>query len=218
MAEEREGQRTSYEDYLRAVRDAGGEAVEVSLLLADNELKHLAESLDAVMLPGSPADVDPGRYGSARHNLTADADAPRERADDLLLNHALAAGKPLLAICFGMQSLNVYLAGSLVQDIPSELHSPIAHDHEKNQGETYHSARIEGGSLAELSKLTGLAGQADIRVNSSHHQSILKPRPQPAHYCPRPRWRYRSRGMVRGPRLGGWRAMASRTDARRRAV
>jgi len=169
VVEEKTGQRARYEDYLCAIQDAGGDPIEISLLLADNELWGVAESCDAFVLPGSPADVNPTRYGSVRHNLTADADLPRERADDRLLDHALTAGKPLLAICFGIQSLNVHLAGSLVQDIPSELPSSIDHDREEDHPDTHHSARIEGGQLAEL------AGRAEIRVNSSHHQAVLKP-------------------------------------------
>jgi putative glutamine amidotransferase len=169
VVEEKAGQRARYEDYLCAIRDAGGEPIEISLLLPDNELQGLAESCDAFVLPGSPADVNPIRYGSVRHNLTADADLPRERADDRLLGHALPAGKPLLAICFGIQSLNVHLAGSLLQDIRSELQSSIDHDREEDHADTHHAARMEGGRLAEL------AGQAEIRVNSSHHQAILIP-------------------------------------------
>ena len=168
-AEERAGQRARYEDYLSAVRHAGGEAVEVSLLLQDDELRRLAQSLDAVVLTGSPADVDPGRYRSARHALTADADAARERTDDALIEHSLAAGKPLLAICFGIQTLNVHLHGSLLQDIPSELKSAIDHDREEDDSDSQHAVVIEGGRLGEL------AGGQAARVNSSHHQAVLDP-------------------------------------------
>ena len=78
----------------------------------------------------------------------------------------------MLAICFGIQSLNVHLGGSLVQDIPSELHSEIAHTiAQPREGgpDARHQVRIEGGRLAEL------AGKSNVDVNSSHHQSILKP-------------------------------------------
>ena len=166
VSEERAGKRARYEDYLYAIRRAHGDPVEVSLQLSDDELQRLAESLDAFLLTGSPADVDPSRYGSERHALTADADLQRERVDDLLIDHALRFGKPLLAICFGIQSLNVHLSGTLVQDIPSDLPSPIDHDREEDHKEARHPVRLEAGRLAEL------AGQVEVQVNSSHHQAI----------------------------------------------
>ena len=167
VAEERSGQRARYEDYLAALRRAGAEPVEISLRLPVDELQRLAASLDAVVLSGSPADIDASRYSRERHSLTADADAERERADNLLIDHVLSTGKPMLAICFGIQSLNVYLSGTLVQDIPSELHSSIDHDREEDHTDARHEVRIEAGRLAEL------AGRPEVRVNSSHHQAIL---------------------------------------------
>ncbi len=165
-SEERAGRRRSYDHYLRAVREAGGEPVELSLLLSRAELKQKAESLDAVVLPGSAADVNPRRYGRRRHTQTAEPDRRREHTDDLLLDHALAADKPVLAICYVAQLLNVHLHGSLVQDIPSELHTRIKHGPSGNGAGARHPVRIEYGRLAEL------AGHANVRVNSSHHQSI----------------------------------------------
>jgi putative glutamine amidotransferase len=171
--EESAKKRDRYDDYLNAVREAGGEPVEVSLRLPEDRLRQLAESLDAVVLSGSPADVNPGRFGTARHAAAADADPDRERTDDVLLDHALAADKPVLAICYGAQLLNVHLGGSLLQDIPSELPGTINHDREENESERLHAVRIERGHLAEL------LGQAEetheIQTNSSHHQAVLKP-------------------------------------------
>jgi putative glutamine amidotransferase len=168
-AEEMRGSRRAYDRYLRAVREAGGEPVEVSLSLSIAELEKAAKSLDAFVLPGSPADVEPRRYGAASQPLTVAPDKKRERIDDLLLDHALATRKPVLAICYGAQLLNVHLHGTLVQDIGSELRSGIDHERHSGGPEARHAIRIEGGHLAEL------PGNAAARVNSSHHQSILKP-------------------------------------------
>jgi putative glutamine amidotransferase len=69
--------------------------------------------------------------------------------------------------------MNVFLGGTLIQDIPSELHTPIQHpwsNRDKGAPEPYHTAKIEPGS-----RLRELAGEEEVRVNSSHHQSILKP-------------------------------------------
>jgi putative glutamine amidotransferase len=142
--------------------------VEISLFLPTGERSTLAETLDGIVLSGSPADIEPQRFGAARHDKTAARDKLREETDDFFLDHAFAARKPLLAICFGIQSLNTHLGGSLFQDIPSELGDEI--DHSGRGGEdAYHDVRIEGGRLAPWTE------QSSVRVNSSHHQSISKP-------------------------------------------
>jgi putative glutamine amidotransferase len=169
--EEVTGERAKYENYLRAVRGAGGEPVEVSLGLSSEQLKQLTRSLDAVVLTGSPADVEPLLFGATRHPECADADRRREKTDFALLDDALANQKPVLAICYGIQSLNVFLGGSLVQDIASELRTPIEHQwHNSKNGtpEPIHAARLEPGSNLEK-----IAGTNEVSVNSSHHQSIL---------------------------------------------
>lgn len=165
--------RSKYDSYFQAVRQAGGEPVEVSLALSSDELKNFERTLDAFVLPGSPADVDPERYHAARHPASADADPDRERTDFALLEHAIAEHKPVLAICYGVQSLNVFLGGTLIQDIPSELHTDIQHpwsSRDKGVPEPFHTAKIEPGS-----RLRELAAADEVRVNSSHHQSILEP-------------------------------------------
>ena len=172
VAEEAVNKRDKYDFYVQSLERAGGQAVPVSLKLPQAELVSLARSLDAVILPGSPADVDPARYGAPRHPATADADPQRERTDYALLENAFADRKPVLAICYGIQILNVFLGGSLVQDIPGELASPVKHDRKGLPGgaDAFHSVRIEPGS-----ELARLAGQAEERINSSHHQSIRTP-------------------------------------------
>jgi putative glutamine amidotransferase len=168
-AEERNGKRGAYEHYLKAVSVAGGEPVEISLSLSAAELSRAAKSLDGFVLPGSPADVEPRRYGAENHPLTVAPDKKREHADDLLLDHALATGKPVLAICYGVQLLNVHLHGTLVQDISSKVGAAIDHERDGGGPEARHAIRIEGGHLAAL------ADHTTARVNSSHHQSLLEP-------------------------------------------
>lgn len=170
-AEEAAGKNARHEDYCRAVRRAGREPVAIPLRLGDKELRELLRSLDAFVLPGSPADVDPALYGAARHAKCGESDAARERTDRAILAHAFAEQKPLLAICYGVQSLNVFLGGTLVQDIPSEISTTVRHgngDLPKGSPELLHEVRIERGS-----KLSEMAGNAELRVNSSHHQSVL---------------------------------------------
>src|SRR5580692_6139318 len=125
--EELSGERSKYNWYGEAVRLAGGEPVEIPLKLPADELRDLANTLDAFVLPGSPADVAPERYHVARRSECADSDPDRERTDSALLENAFAESKPVLAICFGVQSLNVFRSGSLIQDIPSEVRTEIQH-------------------------------------------------------------------------------------------
>jgi putative glutamine amidotransferase len=170
--EELSGERSKYNWYGEAVRLAGGEPVEISLGLAPDQLRARAETLDALVLPGSPADIEPTRYRAVRQSETAQSDPDRERTDSSLLEHAFAESKPVLAICFGVQSLNVFLSGPLIQDIPSEVRTEIQHSWAREQGapEPFHLIRIEPGS-----RLAQLAGKNEVRVNSSHHQSVLEP-------------------------------------------
>ncbi len=171
--EEAAGKMEKIAPYLRAVGAAGGKAVLISLRTPKVEFERLARTLDGMVLPGSPADVDPGWYHAERHARCAEPDLQREQTDFTLLDVAFARNKPVLAICYGVQLLNVYLGGTLVQDIPSELEAPLQHDwrdRESGISEPFHTV-----SLAADSRLAGLAGGLEARVNSSHHQSVLRP-------------------------------------------
>jgi putative glutamine amidotransferase len=168
--EELKHQRESYDKYLGAICIAGGIPVEISLGWSPEVLETTARGVDGFILSGSPADVEPTLFHAPRHEKAAEADADRERTDFALLAHAFAQQKPVLAICYGIQSLNVYLGGSLVQDIPSEIATGIQHAWPKHDGpEPHHPAKLEADS-----RLAQLAGSSEVNVNSSHHQSILE--------------------------------------------
>lgn len=161
--------------YFAAVRRAGGEPQPVSLGLAPAALQKQMAELDAFVLPGSPADVDPARYSEPRHEKTKTLDADRDRTDAALLDHALATHKPVLAICYGCQILNVHQGGTLVQDIASEKPGAVAHGKTDlaataSKGDLEHEAELAPGS-----RLQKLAGGTDVTINSSHHQSIDRP-------------------------------------------
>lgn len=168
--EEVTGMAAKLEKYLAAVRQAGAEAVPISLQLAAKQLRDLADTLDAVVLSGSPADVDPAHFRAAREPQSAEPDPDRERTDFALLEHAFGEQKPVLAICYGIQSLNVHLGGTLIQDIPAALGTAVEHDHEDGAPDSIHPVRIEPGS-----QLAQLAGSTEAVVNSSHHQSLKDP-------------------------------------------
>jgi putative glutamine amidotransferase len=173
--EERGGIVEKLNFYFDAVRRAGGEPQHVSLGLSDEELKKQAASLDAFVLPGSPADVDPILYAEPRHAKTKTLDADRDRTDSAILTHALETHKPVLAICYGCQILNVHQGGSLVQDIPSEKPGSDAHGKTDLAASATTKDLEHPATLAEASLLQKLAGATDVRINSSHHQSIERP-------------------------------------------
>ncbi len=153
-----------YED---AVRRAGGEPVRIELDETPVQVMKQIERCDAVLLPGSRADVDPRKYSANRHEKTASADAKRELVDDLLLQDAYNLHKPVLGICYGLQSLNVYRSGTLVQDIESAIvDSKINHSAGRAVAKA-HTVKIEPESkLAEI-----VGASKTVAVNSSHHQS-----------------------------------------------
>lgn len=173
--EQRKADRRKLDYYFESVRKAGAEPVDVPLDQPSAALASQLDDLDGFVLPGSPADVDPARFQAAAHPKTAPFDADRERTDDRILDHSFKTGKPLLAICFGCQILNVHQQGSLIQDLKSEHPGAIPHGHtdlppEAKKGDLEHPATFEPGSM-----LARLNGGPNGTINSSHHQAIAKP-------------------------------------------
>ena len=150
--------------YEAAVRGAGGEPVRIELAQTPAEVRKQIERCDAVLLPGSRADVDPQKYNAARHEKTAPADAKRDTVDGLLLEDAYQKHKPVLAICYGLQTLNVYRSGSLVQHIESRINHSAGRTVPKA-----HTVEIDPNS--RLGKIVGVNNGRAMAVNSSHHQS-----------------------------------------------
>jgi len=152
----------SLPQYEHAVEKAGGEPVPIPLDKTPAEVMKLIEQCDAVLLPGSRADVDPAKYDAARDPQTAASDPGRDTVDELLLQDAYNMKKPVLGICYGLQMLNVYRSGTLVQHIESAI------NHEAGRKVAVaHTVEVEPAS-----KLAGiLGGASSFSVNSSHHQS-----------------------------------------------
>src|ERR1017187_9149008 len=132
--------------YEHAVAMAGGQPVRIPLDQSPAGIMKLIEHCDAVLLPGSPADVDPAKYDAPRNPQTSAADPKRDTVDELLLQDAYNMHKPVLGICYGLQILNVYRSGTLVQDIKSKI------NHEAGRKVSVaHTVEIDPSSkLAEL--------------------------------------------------------------------
>lgn len=129
------------------------------------------ERLDGILLPGSPTDIDPRIFGEAPHEKLGRILPERDALDFALLKYSEEERLPVLGICFGAQSLNVYRGGKLIQDIPSTVLSPAFHDdHGEPEQPARHWVRLNKDSL-----LGRLAGSDGVEVNSFHHQAVSQP-------------------------------------------
>jgi putative glutamine amidotransferase len=166
----------SWPNYAAAVEAAGGEPVRVELGTA-RELREAARGVSGILLPGSGADVLPARYGAETDPASNKADEARETADWTLLEEAERHRLPVLGICYGLQSLNVYRGGSLVQDL---LPLPVNHSAGRKVA-VAHMADIASesllGSLVGPDEASRRDGFLRLPVNSSHHQAIAEPGP-----------------------------------------
>ena len=130
--------------------------------------KALLESVDGLVLTGVE-DIDPDYFGEPRHPATGTAHDLRDECELALARAAAERKMPTLAICRGIQVLNVALGGSLVQDIPTEVPGAIRHS-----AETARSQRVHGVKVAAGSRLGGIVGANAIATNSFHHQSVAR--------------------------------------------
>src|SRR3954468_10274914 len=115
------------ETYAAALYGAGGIPVYIPLFPEREYLEPLVDRLDGVVLAGSNSDVDPLRYGADPLPKLGDVLPRRDETDALLIAIAEERSLPLLAICYGLQALNVARGGTLIQDIESQVPNPIMH-------------------------------------------------------------------------------------------
>jgi len=155
--------------YVEAVAQAGGDPVVIEAGKTPEEIAKIITGCQAVLLPGSAADIDPQKYGAAKHPKTEASDPGRDAADELLLQDAYNLRKPVLGICYGLQMLNVYNQGTLAQHLETGVNHAAGRAVAKA-----HKVSVDPFSrLAELlvsQEETGI-GPLVLVVNSSHHQA-----------------------------------------------
>lgn len=153
--------------YLQAIQDAGGVPIVLPLVrgLAKHEL--LLQRLDGLLVTGSGSDLAPELYGERQRYPFRRMSEERAQLELGLSKLAFRHGLPTLGICGGMQSMNVALGGTLIQDIASQMTTKIQHRPAKSATKTAHLIHIEPNCL-----LRRIAKKASISVNSSHHQSV----------------------------------------------
>lgn len=155
------------ETYAEAIYAAGGTPLLLPLIAETDYIDSVMAHVDAIALSGAVNDVDPLRYGHEPRPKLGPVVPRRDETDMLLLAAAEARQLPVLAICFGIQSLNVYRGGTLIQDIDSEVKEPLKH----MQGDLFWR-RSHSINITEDSLIARLADSTHTTVNSHHHQAI----------------------------------------------
>jgi putative glutamine amidotransferase len=159
--------------YLRSVLSSGSIPVLLSLDLDEPQIAACLRDLDGLLLAGGN-DVDPMLFGESPAPELKQVDPLRDRFEIALIREAYRQTMPILAICRGIQTLNVALGGSLYQDLPTQYTSPeggraILHNQTAPPREPSHRVYFP-----EASPLRAVFGQESVKVNSLHHQAIKK--------------------------------------------
>jgi len=160
------------QSYVLAVELGGGAPVVVPPYVEETRLRAIFEHLDGLILSGG-GDISPVFYGEENGGLLWRVDEQRDRAELALARWALADKLPLLAICRGVQVLNVAAGGTLVQDIPTQLPDAVSHSSPvagRPVPKVVHTVEVTAGS--RLVALVALVGAGELGVNSAHHQAV----------------------------------------------
>ena len=157
-------------EYTRAIEESGGIPVIFSLGLDGAGVMQALEHVDGILFPGGQ-DVGPRHYGEAMLPACGPTVPALDEVEIAMARRAFEAKKPILAICRGMQLLNVALGGSLYQDIPTQLADASLLLHEQ-KGRVPVDYPIHSISIIEGSALHRIVGKSELQVNSLHHQSV----------------------------------------------
>ncbi|MBQ8162265.1 MAG: gamma-glutamyl-gamma-aminobutyrate hydrolase family protein [Clostridia bacterium] len=152
--------------YQEGIVAAGGTPVILPLTDSHEVLSLLLDHLDGVLVTGGQ-DVDPARYGEEKRDTCGELCPARDAMEAFILGEALRRDMPVFGICRGLQMLNVFLGGTLYQDIPTELHSTVQHHGQKPYDAPDHEVTLVEGEWLEK-----LLGKHRLPVNSYHHQGI----------------------------------------------
>jgi gamma-glutamyl-gamma-aminobutyrate hydrolase PuuD len=159
------------EPYILAIQEAGGIPVLLTPAHSGSALRSLFELLDGLVLTGGE-DVAPERYGEEVRHPNVECVPERDALEFELLEWALADDLPVLAICRGIQVLNVALGGTLFQDLTADRPGHFVHDQSlgetpRPRTEAHHGVMVRAGSC-----LADVLGVETVEVNSMHHQGI----------------------------------------------
>jgi putative glutamine amidotransferase len=153
------------ENYCDAVARAGG--LPILLPHEPDRVADYLDLIDGLVITGGAFDIDPALFGAATRHASVSTKDRRTRFELAITREAVAADRPILGICGGMQLLNVALGGTLIQHIPDEWPGALAHEQPNPRTEPGHTVRVERGSL--LHRITAMD---EMPVNSAHHQAV----------------------------------------------
>ena len=154
--------------YLQALLRAGAAPILIPHITDHHLLRAIYDRMDGLLLPGGE-DVAPARYGEVPHEKCGTPSLERDETELTLVRWAVEEAKPLLAICRGIQVLNVALEGSLYQDIQTQIPGAARHDWSPGYPRTL---RSHGVVCTEGSRLASIVGSPSLEVNSLHHQAL----------------------------------------------
>lgn len=155
--------------YVRALALAGGAPVLIPLDLGEDAWRRIYERIDGLLFPGG-VDIDPAYYREERHPRLGEVDAALDQAELTLARWALDDRMPMLAICRGIQLINVVAGGTLYQDLPSQLPDALPH---ACSAPTYpREYRAHAVDIVSGSRVAKTMGLLQARVNSRHHQAV----------------------------------------------
>jgi len=163
----------SLPSYLSSLHSAGLTPIVIPLHESQERVANLLSTVRGILLPGSGADIDPRMYGETRNPQCAEPDPARSAVDELLIQDAFNLHKPILGICYGTQSLNVWCGGSLVQDVPTAVGAAVNHAPGRQVTDA-HTVQVKPATRLDAILATVPLGEeaAEPAVNSSHHQAI----------------------------------------------
>jgi len=156
------------QSYVRALARASAAPLLIPPLTDNILLRTLYERLDGLLLPGG-VDVHPARYGEPIHEKCGSISPDRDEAELTLAQWAMDDGLPLLAICRGIQVLNVALGGSLYQDIQAQVPEAERHDWYPGYPRDHLPHPV---AVTPQTRLAHLLGTTSLPVNSLHHQAL----------------------------------------------
>lgn len=157
--------------YFASILEAGGIPVMLPLGLAPEDVREVLRRVDGVLMTGGE-DVDPKHYGAQATELCGRTSPQRDAVEAEIVRGCLSSKKPVLGICRGMQAMNVFAGGTLVEDIARDLKSGVAHVQPEDYAVRTHEVRALNSPLFEK-----IAGADALMVNSRHHQCVARPAP-----------------------------------------
>lgn len=152
--------------YIEAIERVEATPLLITPAHGESSIIDLLEMSDGLMLTGGE-DVDPSRYGQKPHPKLETVNHQRDEMEFLVLERALEMGVPILAVCRGLQILNVAFGGTLYQDLPTQKPEGVAHEQNAPINERWHATTVEPDS-----RVAELFGATEFQINSFHHQGI----------------------------------------------